>query len=64
MFRYVYDPEKSFTEEQKPTQVNLNFARAAVTNADELLRELKSRVEATCSDPEGGGYCTCTEWRN
>lgn len=55
MFRYVYDPNKAFTDKQTPLLADLNFPRVAVTNAGELMEELKTRTEAACLDAKGGG---------
>lgn len=50
MLRYIYDTEKSFMSSQKPLVEDITFPRAEVTNSDELLHELKTKVELACQD--------------
>lgn len=50
MYRYVYDLEKTFFESIHPKIVDLNFERADITNAEELLFFLKNEVQKCTKD--------------
>ena len=50
MFRYVYDPHKTFSADTRPRGIDLSFDRTPIRTSDELLTALKSKVEAATAD--------------
>ena len=50
MFRYVFDPRKSFSASKKPVIEDISFPRTPIKTSDELLSILKAKVEAACYD--------------
>ena len=50
MFRYIYDPSKSFSEKKYPEIADISFPRTPIKTSDELLAALKAKVEAATAD--------------
>ena len=48
MYRYVFNPNKSFRENMKCNIVDISFDRHPVSNAADLIEILKKSVEQAC----------------
>lgn len=49
MYRYVFNPNKSFRENMKCNIVDISFDRHPVSNAADLIETLKKSVEQACN---------------
>ncbi len=49
MYRYIYDPNKSFTEKLTPNIADMNFERKPIKTSSDLLKYFKTTIEKECS---------------